>query len=205
MPALTGAGLADVLAERVRQIDVEGFTLAHDLAHHPGGLALAAASYLNTAIDQLVHGTEHDATEEPDTWPWEREAWRPGDARANLVKALAIGLATLDRVDAARPTEEAERFDYDIDDDGVMTALPTWQRDNKSTFLRLQLVAVGPIEEAIVADWTDEQVRQADIWAWTTHLSASDHDDIQVPPRPPHVPSFAPHDPARNPVTGEPI
>lgn len=100
LPALTGRGLADVLAERVRQIDVEHYTLAHDLLHHPGELGLASASYLNTAIDQL-HGKEHDPAEEADTWPWQREAWRPGTARENIVKALAIGLALLDRIDAA--------------------------------------------------------------------------------------------------------
>ena len=96
--ALTGRGICDVMVERVRQIDDERFDLAHDLAHHPGELALASASYLNTAIDQL-HGKHHLPQEQPDTWPWQREAWRPGNARANLVKALAIGLATLDRID----------------------------------------------------------------------------------------------------------
>lgn len=99
-PAITGRGLADVMAERVRQIDDEGFTLDHDLLHHPGELALAAASYANTAIDQL-HGKEHDPKEEPDTWPWQREAWRPGTPRENIVKATAILLAVLDRIDAA--------------------------------------------------------------------------------------------------------
>jgi hypothetical protein len=98
LPALTGRALADVLAERVRQIDEEGFTLEHDRGHHPGSLALASGSYINTAIDQLF-GTHHLPTEKPDTWPWQREAWRPGTARENLIKGLAIGLAVLDRID----------------------------------------------------------------------------------------------------------
>lgn len=98
--ALQAAGLRDVIAERIDQIDRHGFTLAHDRGHHPGNLALGAASYLNTAIDQL-HGKHCDPKAPADTWPWEREAWRPGDARANIVKALAIGLAVLDRIDHA--------------------------------------------------------------------------------------------------------
>lgn len=96
--ALTGAGLADVVAERIAQIEANGFTLAHDEGHHPAQLAAGAASYLNTGIDQL-NGIEHDPQDPADTWPWEREAWRPGDARTNIVKALAIGLAVLDRLD----------------------------------------------------------------------------------------------------------
>lgn len=97
--ALGSEGLRDVLAKRLSQVERHGFDLAHDREHDAGELALGAASYLNTAIDQL-HGTEHPADEPADTWPWEASAWKPGTARANLVKALALGLATVDRIDA---------------------------------------------------------------------------------------------------------
>jgi hypothetical protein len=100
LPALTGIGLSDVLAERVRQIDVDGFTIDRDLRLHPSELALASASYVNTAVDQL-HGRDWPPAKHPDTWPWQREAWRPGDARANLVKGAAILLAAIDRIDHA--------------------------------------------------------------------------------------------------------
>lgn len=98
--AVTGATLRDVMAERVRQIGVEGFTFAHDAGHHPGELGLAAKCYLDTAIDQLF-GRTHPAGEVPIEWPWQDAYWKPGDARANLVKAGALLLACGDRIDHA--------------------------------------------------------------------------------------------------------
>jgi hypothetical protein len=107
---------------------------------------------------------------------------------------------------AASPTPPTtdDPADYEITDDGVMRPLDTWKRDNTGTFLRLMLEATNTVTEAEVAGWTDEQVQQADCWAFSTQLFASDNDDIQVPPRP----SFIPHgDPyaGRNPMTGEPL
>jgi len=100
---LIGPGpLQDALLERIEQIEQYGFDLQHDLGHHPATLALAAQSYLATAIDQL-HGKHHHPQQPCPEWPWEREAWRPGTARDNIVKALAIGLAVLDRIDVQPP------------------------------------------------------------------------------------------------------
>lgn len=93
------AALRDIVAERVAQIDEHGFTIEHDLGHRASELVAAAASYLDTACDQL-EGRDWPSTEHPDTWPWEREAWKPGDARTNLVKAIAIAWAAIDRIDA---------------------------------------------------------------------------------------------------------
>jgi len=95
--SITGPGLRDAMTERVAQIDA-GFTLAHDRAHTAAQLAAAAISYGNTAADQLA-GRDYSPDERPDTWPWEGEAWRPADARANAVKGIALWLAVLDRID----------------------------------------------------------------------------------------------------------
>ena len=98
---LSGPGLRDVLAERVAQIDEHGFTPAHDLGHNPHELALAAAAYLAVAVDQLA--TPPIVRPDDDNlhiWPWEPGAWRPGDVRANLIKAVAIAWAVIDRLDA---------------------------------------------------------------------------------------------------------
>lgn len=99
--------------------------------------------------------------------------------------------------------DQQEAFDFDISNDGVMTALPTWQRNNRGTFLRLMLVDDHATTEADVAGWTNEQCQQADIWAWTTHLSASDNEDIKVPPRPGFL-RPGNHAADRHPITGEP-
>lgn len=36
----------------------------------------------------------------------------------------------------------------------------------------------------VVFEWTDEQREQAEIWAGSVHLSASDNEDIVVPEKP---------------------
>lgn len=87
------------------------------------------------------------------------------------------------------PTPEP-RCDYGISDEGVMTPTPEWERpSNESVMLRLMMASVE-VDEATIAGWTDEQVQQSDIWAFTTHLSASDNDDIQVPAKPDFLPGY---------------
>lgn len=103
--AMAGTAVRDVIAERGAQVDKHRYTLEHDQGHDPAELALAAAAYLNTAIDQM-HGKEHPASEVPEEWPFDN-GWKPGDVRRNLVKALALGLATLDRLDNA-PRDSGE-------------------------------------------------------------------------------------------------
>ena len=69
-------------------------------------MVAAAVSYANTGHDQL-RGKDYPRDEVDPGWPWEGEAWRPGTARDNLVKAAAIGLAVLDRIDHA-PRDSGE-------------------------------------------------------------------------------------------------
>ena len=83
----------DVLAERRRQIDAEGWTPEHDDHHLPNELALAAASY--------VCADEGDAP--PAIWPWDWSWWKPKDRRRNLVKAGALILAEIERLDRIQP------------------------------------------------------------------------------------------------------
>lgn len=82
----------DVLAERQRQIEVEGWTPDHDDQHDDGQLALAAACYAYQA-DAPMKG------EAPFGWPWDRIWWKPGDRRRMLVKAAALILAEIERLD----------------------------------------------------------------------------------------------------------
>jgi hypothetical protein len=91
--------------------------------------------------------------------------------------------------------------EFAIDDDGNVIVLDTWQRNDESIMLRLMMASCTVSIETVAA-WTLEQARLADAWACATMLSASDHDDIVVPPRPDFLP---PYDSAssRNPITGE--
>jgi len=97
---------ADVLAERRRQIEAEGWTPEHDDEHANGEMGRAAACYA------AYHGI--DAIDGmnilPALWPkaWSLEWWKPRDAHSNLVRAGALILAEIERLDRAA---QAERED----------------------------------------------------------------------------------------------
>lgn len=83
----------DVLAERRRQVEAEGWTPAHDDAYAEGELARAAACYALEG-DTVI-------TFPPEEWPWPESWWKPADDRRNLVKAGALILAAIERLDRA--------------------------------------------------------------------------------------------------------
>lgn len=94
---LTQAAI-DVLAERRRQVDEEGWTPQHD----DGDLAAAAAAYACIAADHLnPHSQGDGGNEAPNFWPFEPGWWRPGEPRRNLVKAGALILSEIERLDRA--------------------------------------------------------------------------------------------------------
>lgn len=74
----------DVLAERRRQIEGEGWTPEHDDEHKDGQLALAAACY---ALNAAGSGCEVARN-----WPWDGSWWKPTDQRRDLVKAAALNV-----------------------------------------------------------------------------------------------------------------
>lgn len=82
----------DVLEERARQQVVEGWTEYHDDEHGWGEMATAAACYAHSISDGSGVGL-------PAQWPWEPEWWKPTTPRRNLVKAAALILAEIERID----------------------------------------------------------------------------------------------------------
>lgn len=85
----------DVAAERRRQIELEGWTPEHDDEHTHGELAQAAACYaLNVQRIPIRCG---DST----LWPkgWGASWFRPKDRRRDLVRAAALLLAEIERLD----------------------------------------------------------------------------------------------------------
>lgn len=90
----------DVMAERERQISVEGWTPQRDDRYDTGEMASAAAAYAQHAALQAA-GAQGDALNAPyiETWPWSRKWWKPTTARRNLVKAGALILAEIERLD----------------------------------------------------------------------------------------------------------
>jgi hypothetical protein len=88
----------DVLAERARQIGREGWTTKHDDAHSGGEMAQAAACYaLGTPAVRDPFGSG-DVVK---LWPYGNEWWKPRDRRSNLVRAAALLLAEIERLDRA--------------------------------------------------------------------------------------------------------
>lgn len=89
---LTGA-LRDVIAERQRQISVKGWTPEHDDTYIGCELAAAAISYI-------------EPVEAENYWPadWHDDSFRPSDYRRNLVKATALLVAELERLDRISAT-----------------------------------------------------------------------------------------------------
>lgn len=109
-PAQLSRAASDMLAERRRQIEVEGWTADHDNRHDRGEMADAAACY--AATERVFFADHHNVgrgyeafTTYRDAWPWADLWWKPKDRRNNLVRAAALILAEIERLD--REQEEA--------------------------------------------------------------------------------------------------
>ena len=89
----------DVLDERFRQISAEGWTTDHDDQHDTGEMAKAAATY-------ALHSTGAYGKRAL-TWPWSPSWWKPTTPRHDLVKAAALIIAEIERID--RIADMAER------------------------------------------------------------------------------------------------
>jgi hypothetical protein len=89
------AGALAIVAERRRQIEQEGWTPEHDLAHPRGSLARHGACY-------ALHADARRDAAPPSAWGWDAGWWKPDGYRRNLVKAGALILAELDCDDYAR-------------------------------------------------------------------------------------------------------
>lgn len=90
IPSATGA-IAEVSAERRRQIDEEGWNAEHDDEHPAGNLSAAAACY--------AAGVQLYDEQERNIWPWEERWWKPKDQRRNLIRAAALIIAEIEKLD----------------------------------------------------------------------------------------------------------
>ncbi|HGM6557063.1 hypothetical protein NJC11_18005 [Pseudomonas aeruginosa] len=89
----------DVQAERRRQVENEGWTPEHDDEHADGQMARAAACYALAGSSAPNDGTA--ALLVSLAWPWDEQWWKPSTARRDLVKACALALAEIERLDRA--------------------------------------------------------------------------------------------------------
>ncbi|WP_311056897.1 hypothetical protein [Pseudomonas aeruginosa] len=85
----------DVQTERRRQVEAEGWTPDHDDLYCAAELPRAAAAY-------ILSGANDEA---PAIWPFVAKWWKPRDARANYVRAGALILAEIERLDRAAASQ----------------------------------------------------------------------------------------------------
>ena len=93
--------VAEILAERRRQIAVEGWTPKHDERHPFSELALAASAYALAGAAKATSVSAPGIIEAHAAawWPWEPETFKPKDSRRDLVRAGALLVAALERLD----------------------------------------------------------------------------------------------------------
>lgn len=97
--------LLAIATERGRQVGEEGFNEAHDDEHSSGELALAGSIYAWTAC-LFLRGHDSSSDDPPPAWPWERSWFKPKDARRDLVRAGALIMAELERLDRVEAKQE---------------------------------------------------------------------------------------------------
>lgn len=98
-----------VIAERFRQIEVEGWSIEHDEGHEIGELAFAGGCYAisHTSIDG-------DRCAQPHNWPWSRDWWKPQSFRRDLVRAGALIIAEGEKFDRNRKRRAPKRVVSDV-------------------------------------------------------------------------------------------
>ena len=106
----------DVIAERQRHLNIEGWSAAHDDEHDNGEMARAAACYAiaGGSDDYTRHGRNPNDppnvkllreyenlafTRLRELWPWHWVWWKPKDRRRDLVRAAALIIAEIERLD----------------------------------------------------------------------------------------------------------
>ena len=107
MDQLLSKAAIDILSERQRQ--KAKYTFEHDDVQTDGQLSFAAAAYAVAGAsavyeDDKVRPTkwDHSYIAHVDRlWPWNWTYWKPKDRRHDLVRAGALIIAELERLDRA--------------------------------------------------------------------------------------------------------
>lgn len=88
----------EIRLERHRQIVEEGFSPKHDERHAPSDFAMAAAAYCASAEARLGP-SPNIGTICAMLWPWDEASFKPKDPRRDLVRAAALVMAAIERLD----------------------------------------------------------------------------------------------------------
>jgi hypothetical protein len=107
----------EIAAERARQVAEEGWSPEHDDTHTRGEMATAAGIYAlvagSTDRRWIVKGLSgNDYIEAAmKLWPWSRSWFKPTDPRRDLIKAAALIVAEIERLDRRLPSAPASGRD----------------------------------------------------------------------------------------------
>ena len=95
--------VAEICRERSRQIEVEGFEPINDDRYTNGELATAAACYAEYAAlgDDMTMEEDELGRPAPPGWPWCHSWWKPTSKHICLVKAGALIVAEMERLNRA--------------------------------------------------------------------------------------------------------
>lgn len=126
-----GGAIAEISNERRRQMEAEGWSPEHDDRHSNGEIAAAAACYAAPEtvykIEMLCSGRDYEPKPNlKDLWPWHYKWWKPKDRRRDLVRAGALIVAEIERLDRANcalePTGAGASLSDDVHADGTSAA-----------------------------------------------------------------------------------
>lgn len=106
--------LGEVKQERLRQINKEGYTQSVDDNGEPGRLAAAGACYAIRSAFELSQGSGSVLDGKvPIWWPFDPSSWKPKDVRSNLIRAMALLSAELEKMQRQSTQVEPEESMFD--------------------------------------------------------------------------------------------
>lgn len=100
-----GFAIKDVIYERQRQINQEFYSTENDDEYKQNELLRAAVCYAENVIrrgwvfDSNFGPDVYQEEEVPDLWPWDLDFWKPRNPRRDLVRAAALLIAEIERID----------------------------------------------------------------------------------------------------------
>lgn len=99
----------EIAAERRRQMEVEGWSAEHDDEHKRGEMARAAACYAYANGFPDYGRSAYSANPPPMIWPWDKKWWKPKTPRRDLIRAAALIVAEIERLDRVSPNTCVQR------------------------------------------------------------------------------------------------
>lgn len=121
---ISRGAVRDVAVERLRQVEEEGWTPEHDDVHESGELAAAAACYAYHTTSMRAAGysvTRYEDRPPLDLyhpyrsmWPWDEAWWKPKDRRRDLVRAGALIVAEIERLDRQAAEQSAKNVGENV-------------------------------------------------------------------------------------------